>query len=45
MKIVKMVNNSTEGFKFVASEKVLHATANPDNMNSISRTLIMLETD
>lgn len=38
-----MVNNSTKNFKFVASEKVLHATANPDNMNSISR--MMLETN
>lgn len=38
-----MINNSTKTFKLVASEKAHHAMANPDNMNSISRTHMVFE--
>lgn len=38
-----MINNSTKNVKFVASEKALRATANSDNMNSISKTNMVLE--
>lgn len=38
-----MINNNTKNVKFVANEKALRATANPDNMNSISKTNTVLE--